>query len=112
MNLKGVYSSFAVSRAAPRPSKIGIYGPHNILEIVRILVTGGAGFIGGNLVNRLASMGAGNVLVLDNLHRGFSRDLLPTTIEFRTADIRDSAALAHAFKGREIVFHLAAQSNV
>ena len=79
---------------------------------MRILVTGGAGFIGGNLVNRLASIDAGDVLVLDNLHRGFSRDSLPGGFEFRRADIRDPDALAHALKGREIVFHLAAQSNV
>lgn len=79
---------------------------------MRILVTGGAGFIGGNLVNRLVLMGAGEVLVLDNLHRGFSRDSLPGGVEFRTADIRDLDALADALKGREIVFHLAAQSNV
>ncbi len=85
---------------------------HNILETMRILVTGGAGFIGGNLVNRLASMGAENVLVLDNLHRGYSRDSLPATVEFRRVDIRDRDALADALKGREIVFHLAAQSNV
>jgi UDP-glucose 4-epimerase len=79
---------------------------------MQILVTGGAGFIGGNLVNRLVSMGAGNVLVLDNLHRGFSRDSLPATVEFRKVDIRDPDALADALRGREIVFHLAAQSNV
>jgi UDP-glucose 4-epimerase len=79
---------------------------------MRILVTGGAGFIGGNLVNRLVSMDAGDILVLDNLHRGFSRDSLPATVEFRRADIRDRDALADAVKGREIVFHLAAQSNV
>ena len=85
MNLQGVYPSFAVSRAARRPSKIGICRPDNILEIMRILVTGGAGFIGGNLVNRLVSMGVGEVLVLDNLHRGFSRDSLPAAAEFRNA---------------------------
>jgi len=79
---------------------------------MRIVVTGGAGFIGGKLVNRLASAGAGEVLVLDNLHRGFSRDSLPGEAEFRRVDIRDPDALAGALKGCEIVFHLAAQSNV
>ena len=79
---------------------------------MRILVTGGAGFIGGNLVSRLASMGAGDIRVLDNLHRGYSRESLPATVEFRRVDVRDPEALADAVKGREIVFHLAAQSNV
>jgi UDP-glucose 4-epimerase len=79
---------------------------------MRILVTGGAGFIGANLVNRLASMGTGEIGVLDNLHRGYCRDSLPAAVEFRRADIRDPDALADALKGSEIVFHLAAQSNV
>ena len=79
---------------------------------MRILVTGGAGFIGGNLVSRLASMGAGDIRVLDNLHRGYSRASLPATVEFRKSDIRDQNALTDALKGCEIVFHLAAQSNV
>lgn len=79
---------------------------------MRILVTGGAGFIGGNLVSRLASVGAGDILVLDNLHRGYSRASLPAAVEFRKTDIRDPEALADVLKGCEIVFHLAAQSNV
>jgi UDP-glucose 4-epimerase len=79
---------------------------------VKILVTGGAGFVGGHLVNRLASMGAGDVRVLDNLHRGYSRDSLPAMVEFRKADIRDADAVSDGLRGCEIVFHLAAQSNV
>ena len=83
---------------------------------MRILVTGGAGFIGGNLVNRLVSMGAGNVLVLDNLHRGYfprfaaRRD---RKAEFRKVDIsRPGRPRRCPVRGREMVFHLAAQSNV
>ena len=79
---------------------------------MKILVTGGAGFIGGSLVSRLACMGAGEILVLDNLHRGYSRDSLPANVEFWRVDIRDADALSDAVRGCEIVFHLAAQSNV
>ncbi len=80
---------------------------------MRILVTGGAGFIGGNLVNRLASMGAGDVLVLDNLHRGFSRDSLPGGGRIPEGrHPRSEGASPRLSKGCEIVFHLAAQSNV
>jgi len=79
---------------------------------VKILVTGGAGFISGHLVNRLTSIGARDIRVLDNLHRGYSRDSLPSTVEFLKADIRDPGAVSDAFRGFEIVFHLAAQSNV
>jgi len=79
---------------------------------MRILVTGGAGFIGAHLVNRLVSMQAGEIIVLDNLHRGHLRALLPRTIDFRAGDIRDQAVVAGAMRGCDIVFHLAAQSNV
>ena len=79
---------------------------------MKILVTGGAGFIGGHLVNRLAAAKCGDIVVLDNLHRGHSRDSLPASVEFRNADIRDQAAVAGAVRGCEVVFHLAAQSNV
>lgn len=79
---------------------------------MKILVTGGAGFIGGHLVNRLTSIGARDIRVLDNLHRGYSRDSLPASVEFLKADIRDPDAVSDAFRGCEIVFHLAAQSNV
>ncbi len=79
---------------------------------MRILVTGGAGFIGAHLVNRLASIGAGDIRVVDNLHRGFSLESLPSGVEFWRVDIRDPQAVADALKGSEIVFHLAAQSNV
>lgn len=85
---------------------------HNILEKVKILVTGGAGFVGAHLVNRLASEGAGEIVVLDNLQRGHSREFLPRSADFRRADIRDQEALGRALQGCEIVFHLAAQSNV
>ncbi len=57
-------------------------------------------------------MGAGDIRVVDNLHRGHSLDSLPSTVEFWRVDIRDPVAVADALRGSEIVFHLAAQSNV
>lgn len=80
--------------------------------MVRLLVTGGAGFIGGHLVSRLASNIAAEIVVLDNFHRAYSWDSLPSGVDCRHADIRDPVALADAVRGCEIVFHLAAQSNV
>lgn len=79
---------------------------------MKILVTGGAGFIGAHLVNRLTSTEAGEIAVLDNLHRGYSRHLLPSGAEFLKADIRDKNAVASAMRGCDVVYHLAAQSNV
>jgi len=79
---------------------------------VKILVTGGAGFIGARLASRLAATHSAEIAVLDSLHRGHSRNALPASIDFRQDDIRDPAAVARAVSGRDIVFHLAAQSNV
>ena len=79
---------------------------------MRILVTGGAGFIGAHLVNRLAANRASEIVVLDNLHRGYSRHLLPGDVQFLHDDIRDKSALEKAMRGCDVVYHLAAQSNV
>jgi len=82
---------------------------------MKILVTGGAGFIGGHLVSALVADGA-EVLVLDNLRRG-SLDLLTPMIssgavQFVTGDIRDNVLVKQVMHGVERVYHLAAQSNV
>jgi CDP-paratose 2-epimerase len=83
-----------------------------------VLVTGGAGFIGANLANRLAT-GGRRVIVYDNLSRaGVERNLawLKRThgerITATIADIRDEAALRGAVRDAAQVFHLAAQVAV
>lgn len=75
---------------------------------MKALVTGGAGFIGSNLVARLLSDGA-SVTVLDNLSSGY-RSNLPDHPRCRwvEGDIRDPAAVTTAVTGAEVVFHLAA----
>ena len=78
-----------------------------------VLVTGGCGFIGINLVSMLVEAGA-RVRVLDNLSVG-SRAVLDGVrgdIEFIEADIRDLDALSAASVGVQVVFHLAAQPGV
>lgn len=84
----------------------------------RILVTGGAGFIGANLADRLAAEGH-DVLVYDALRRpGVEANLAwlqrrhPRRISALRADIRDAAALEEAVRGAVAVFHLAAQVAV
>lgn len=83
-----------------------------------VLITGGAGFIGTNLADALASSGK-RVRVLDNLSRpGVERNLdwLQEThgdrILFEKADVRDAAAVRRATRGVEAVFHFAAQVAV
>jgi len=72
------------------------------------LVTGGAGFIGSNLVNKLIEEG-NSVTVLDNFMSGHRSNLdrLPG-VRIIEGDVRDQAAVALAMKGVEVVFHLAA----
>ncbi len=80
---------------------------------MRVLVTGGAGFIGSNLVHRLVTDGH-EVRVLDDLSTGRATNLdgvLPH-VEFREADLRDEEAVAQALVGREVVFHLGALNSV
>lgn len=75
---------------------------------MKTLVTGGAGFIGSNLVKQLINDGNG-VVVLDNLMSGYQSnlDLFPE-VRFIKGDIRDEVAVTDAIQGVEVVFHLAA----
>jgi len=75
------------------------------------LVTGGCGFIGVNLVSRLAGRGA-RVRILDNLSLGKPEDVAPLGIDLRVGDIRDMAALKDACQGMDVVVHLAAHTRV
>ncbi len=82
----------------------------------RYLVTGGAGFIGSNLVAALTSRGEA-VRVIDNLATGhwalLNRAVKQASlVESITADIRDADAVGRAMEGIEIVFHEAALGSV
>jgi UDP-glucose 4-epimerase len=83
---------------------------------MRAVVTGGAGFIGSNIVDGLLRSGA-EVLVLDDLSRGSERYLdgaLAAGATLRRTDVRDGAAVLDAVTafGPDVVFHLAAQIDV
>lgn len=79
---------------------------------MRVLVTGGAGFIGSHSVEALLARGA-EVVVLDNLSSG-KRDNLPRSsrLTLVEGDIRDRAAVAAAMSGCTHVLNLAAQVSV
>lgn len=75
---------------------------------MKILVTGGAGFIGSNLVKELLREGH-EVAVLDNLLSGHRSNLAPfPEAELIEGDVRDEAVVSRAVRGKEAVFHLAA----
>jgi UDP-glucose 4-epimerase len=79
---------------------------------VRVIVTGGAGFIGSHLVDSLVARGD-DVTILDNLSSG-RREHLNDAARFVEGDIRDGAAVAEVFAAEppDVCFHLAAQADV
>src|ERR1019366_7208522 len=80
---------------------------------MRILVTGGAGFIGSHTVDALVASGAGEVSVLDDLSFGKRSQVNAKATLYQT-DLRDAAAVASVVEKvrPEIVFHLAASKDV
>lgn len=80
----------------------------NELKGKKILVTGGAGFIGSNLIDRLAP--DNKVIVLDNLSTGLlsNLDKSKAQITFVKGDILDKAILKDIIAEVEVIFHLAA----
>jgi GDP-D-mannose 3', 5'-epimerase len=76
----------------------------------QVLVTGGAGFIGSNLVKRLVIAGA-KVRVVDNLERGKLVHLAPVigSIDFQQGDLRNDISAVECCRGIDTVFHLASK---
>ncbi len=79
-------------------------------EARRILVTGGAGFVGGAVVRRLVASGA-EVTVLDDLFTGRT-EVLPDGVRFVEGTVTDSAVVDSLVAEAEIVFHMAARNII
>ena len=77
---------------------------------MRVLVTGGAGFIGSHVTEALVAAGH-DTRVLDDLSAGFVDNVDPG-VELVVADVADAKAVAAAVTDREMVFHLAAHRAV
>ena len=88
------------------------------------LVTGGAGFIGSHLTDRLLALGR-SVRVVDNMASGNPRNLQQhkdnpsgqqhkdnPKLDLRVGDVADAGVMAEAMKGAERVFHLAALADI
>src|SRR5262245_26712686 len=85
---------------------------HTMLNKVRVLITGGAGFIGSHIVD--GSLAAGHqVCVVDDLSTG-RRDNVPASAEFIHGDIRDNELVHRIFSDfkPDVVSHHAAQVSV
>ncbi len=86
------------------------------LSDLSFLITGGAGFIGSNLVSYLLTFNAKKVRVLDNLSTGFLENLSEfkdhSSFEFIEGDIRDLETCKKAMEGIDFVSHQAALGSV
>jgi CDP-paratose 2-epimerase len=101
------------TRSKPRAAREARRGPAR-----RILITGGAGFLGVNAAVRMIE-GGWHVTVLDNLSRpGTERNLTwlitehPTETTFIKEDVRNASALSDHVKGQDAILHLAGQVAV
>jgi len=83
--------------------------------LLKAIVTGGAGFIGSHLVDRLVSEGY-SVTVLDNMSCGFLENLErhrnDEGVAVLDVDLRDAKRLEQVFRGHDVVFHMAAHADI
>ena len=83
------------------------------IHATRCLVTGGAGFIGSHVVDRLLALGH-EVRVVDNLSTGNRANLahVADRVDFQLGDLCDPAVAARAVEGMDVIYHIAALPSV
>jgi UDP-glucose 4-epimerase len=83
-----------------------------VREIERVLITGGCGFIGANLVRFLRDRTPWSLRVVDDLRTGRTENLDGEPADLRVGDVADPAVLGPALEGIDAVVHLASQTGV
>ena len=78
---------------------------------MRVVITGGAGFIGSNLAERLAADGI-EVVAVDDLSNGFEENLRGVDAELVVGSILDAEVLDRTFAGADCIVHFAARGSV
>ncbi len=79
---------------------------------MNILITGGAGFVGSNLIPELLGPGSNRIVVLDNESNGHLSDLAGLPVECVRGELLDRTAVENAMAGIDTVVHLAADTRV
>jgi UDP-glucose 4-epimerase len=79
--------------------------------MAKVLVTGGAGFIGSNLARALVERGD-EVRILDNISTGFRANLAGVDVEIVEGELRSYERVHNAVRGTELVYHLGALGSV
>ncbi len=83
---------------------------------LRVLVTGGLGFIGSNLARRLLTLGAAEVVLVDSLIPEYGGNLfnisgIEKDVTVNIADVRDEHSMRQLVRGKDLLFNLAGQTS-
>jgi len=113
---EGKAAEQSLARESPAVSRTAVIPCIWSLMNMRILVTGGAGFLGSNLVNSILDRDLGTVTVYDNFLTGrrehFGPRLSDSRLKIVEGDVANYDTLAIAVAGHDVVFHLAANSDI